>query len=128
MFPNFTRVKKSAVVYSGHLHLQPFTNSPFHFLTIAESTLKQRLESRRFHNNEEVEMAACELLQMQQSDFYLDGIFTLSACLHEMDSGNIACLIYQKYSDNTCSVTCLTAQDPIMERIKCYHLKRSKNV
>jgi hypothetical protein len=35
------------------------------------------LGGRRFHNNEEVEMAVGEWLRMQEPDFYRDGIFKL---------------------------------------------------
>jgi hypothetical protein len=35
----------------------------------------ERLEGVRFRNAEKVEMAACELLQTQQSDFYPEGVF-----------------------------------------------------
>jgi hypothetical protein len=39
--------------------------------------LKEQLAGRRFHSNEEVEMAVSEWLGMQQPDFYRDGIFKL---------------------------------------------------
>jgi hypothetical protein len=39
--------------------------------------LKQQLAGHRFHNNEEVEMAVREWLQMQKPDFCCDGIFKL---------------------------------------------------
>jgi hypothetical protein len=38
---------------------------------------QQHLGGRRFHNNEEVEMAVGERLRMQEPDFYRDGIFKL---------------------------------------------------
>jgi hypothetical protein len=38
---------------------------------------QQQLGGRRFHNNEEVEMAVGEWLRMQEPDFYRDGIFKL---------------------------------------------------
>jgi hypothetical protein len=38
---------------------------------------QQHLGGRRFHNNEEVEMAVGEWLRMQEPDFYRDGIFKL---------------------------------------------------
>jgi hypothetical protein len=37
--------------------------------------LKQHFGGRRFHNNEEVEMALRDLLRMQEPYFYRDGIF-----------------------------------------------------
>jgi hypothetical protein len=37
--------------------------------------LKQHLGGRRFHNNEEVEMAVCQWLQKQEPDFNRDEIF-----------------------------------------------------
>jgi hypothetical protein len=39
--------------------------------------LKQQLAGRRFHSNEEAEMAVRGLLRMQEPDFYRDGIFKL---------------------------------------------------
>jgi hypothetical protein len=39
--------------------------------------LKQHLGGRRFHNNEEVEMAVREWLWMQEHDLYRNGIFKL---------------------------------------------------
>jgi hypothetical protein len=41
----------------------------------AVSTPMKLLGCRRFRNAEKVERAACELLQTQQSDFYLEGVF-----------------------------------------------------
>jgi hypothetical protein len=38
---------------------------------------QQHLGGRRFHNNEEVEMAVGEWFRMQEPDFYRDGIFKL---------------------------------------------------
>jgi hypothetical protein len=37
----------------------------------------QQLGGRRFHNNQEVEMAVGEWLLMQEPDFYGDGMFNL---------------------------------------------------
>jgi hypothetical protein len=37
--------------------------------------LNLQLESRRFHNNEKVEITVRERLRMQKSDLYRDGIF-----------------------------------------------------
>jgi hypothetical protein len=37
--------------------------------------LKQHLKGRRFHSNEEVEMAVRKWLRVQQPGFYGDGIF-----------------------------------------------------
>jgi hypothetical protein len=39
--------------------------------------LKQNLGGRRFHSNEEVEMAVSEWLVMEEPDLYRDGIFKL---------------------------------------------------
>jgi hypothetical protein len=39
--------------------------------------LKEQVEGRRFHNNEEVEVAVCEWLQMQDCDLYHDRSFKL---------------------------------------------------
>jgi hypothetical protein len=39
--------------------------------------LKQHLAGREFHNNEEVEMAVHELLQMQEPGFQYNAIFKL---------------------------------------------------
>jgi hypothetical protein len=38
---------------------------------------QQHLGGHRFYNNEDVEMAVGERLQMQEPDFYCDGIFKL---------------------------------------------------
>jgi hypothetical protein len=40
--------------------------------------LKQHLAGRRFHRNEEVEMAVCGCLRMQEPDLYREGIFKLA--------------------------------------------------
>jgi hypothetical protein len=39
--------------------------------------LKQHLRGRRFHSEEEVEMAVRDWLRMQEPDFYRDGIVKL---------------------------------------------------
>jgi hypothetical protein len=39
--------------------------------------LKQHVGGLRFHNNEEVEVAARKWLRMQEPDFYREGIFEL---------------------------------------------------
>jgi hypothetical protein len=36
---------------------------------------QHRVGYRRFHSNEEVEMAVREWMRMQEPDFYRDGIF-----------------------------------------------------
>jgi hypothetical protein len=46
----------------------------FHFF----GPLKQHLGGRRWHGNEEVEMAVREWLRMQHPDLYHDGIFKLA--------------------------------------------------
>jgi hypothetical protein len=37
--------------------------------------LKQHLAGRRLHSDEEVQMAVCERVRIQEPDFYRDGIF-----------------------------------------------------
>jgi hypothetical protein len=39
--------------------------------------LKQHSGGRRFHSNEEVQMAVREWLRVQEPDFYSDGVFKL---------------------------------------------------
>jgi len=54
--------------------------APFHSLKKTGmwfGPLQQCLECRRFHNNEEVQMAVGEWLRMQESDFHCDEILKL---------------------------------------------------
>ena len=51
-------------------HLIPQTEQ----VVIQFGPVKQRLEGHRFDSCEAVEVALCKGLQMQQTDFYSDGI------------------------------------------------------